>query len=184
MDKEAGCIFCRKDFPEPYQLVSEDPKFWLFVLNINPQTDLHSLIVLNAKKVGHISDLTDENLPPPALEELGILLNRACKAIRAADTEVEKVLITSLNMGEKSEHLHFHLIPKRSNEKVKTVANPKKDGGGMFFMARKEIVVDTYKDFLTSITGSEGEELIGKIKKATKKQVSRNTQILKSKFEW
>ena len=183
MDKQEGCVFCRKDFPYDYQLVSKAPKFWLFVLNMNPQTDLHSLIVLNAEKAGHICDLTDENLSSKALEELGILFSRACKAIKTADSEVEKVLITSLNMGEKSNHLHFHLIPKRSNEKVKTVANPEKDGGGMFFMARKEIVVDTYKDFLNSTTGGEGEELICRISEATKKQVARNAKVLRSKFE-
>jgi diadenosine tetraphosphate (Ap4A) HIT family hydrolase len=184
MNKQEGCIFCRKNFPYDYQLVSKAPNFWLFVLNINPQTDLHSLIVLNAEKAGHISDLTDENLPPKALEELGILLNRACKSIKAADREVAKVLVTSLNMGGKSEHLHFHLIPKRNNEKVRTVADPEKDGGGMFFMARKEIVVDTYKDFLNSTTGGEGEELICKIREATKSQVIRNAEALRKTFDW
>lgn len=93
------------------------------------------MIVLNAEKVGHCSDMTDENLPPKALLELGKLLNRACKSIKGVDSEVETVLITSLNMGDNSRHLHFHLIPKRKHEKVRTVADPNKDGGGMFFIA-------------------------------------------------
>jgi len=184
MDKQVGCIFCGKDFPYDYQLVSNAPIFWLFVLNINPQADLHSLIVLNAEKAGHISDLSDEHLPKEALDELGILLSRASKSIKAADLSVAKVLVTSLNMGKNSEHLHFHLIPKRGEEKVRTVNDPDKDGGGMFFMARKEIVVDTYKDFLKSTTGSEYEELICKIWEATKSQVTRNAQALRKTFEW
>ena len=159
MDK---CIFCKKDFPHDYQLVSKAPDFWLFVLNIKPQTDLHSLIVL--KK--HISDISDDQLSLETLKELGILLNRVCKSIKAVDPKISKVLVTSLNIGKNSKHLHFHLIPKRANEKVRTVADPEKKGGGMSFMARKEIVVDTYKDFLKSTTGSD--ELDCKIIEATK----------------
>ena len=120
--------------------------------SITLDLDLHGMIVLNAERVGHCNDLTDEHLLPEALSELGKLLNRACKSIKGVDLEVDTVLITSLTLGENSRHLHFHLIPKRKNEKVRTVAAPDECGGGMFFIARKEIVVDTYKDLWVKMT--------------------------------
>lgn len=184
MDKQLGCDFCGNDFPCDYQLVSGAPKCWLFVLNSNPQTDLHGMIVLKPKKGKHCADLTGEHLPRKALPELNKLLRRACQSIKEVDDTVETVMITSLNLGEKSRHLHFHLIPKRKKEKVRTVNNPCEDGGGMFFMARKEIVVETYKDFLRSTTGCEAEYLICEIRKAQKKQIARNVEKLKRKFQW
>jgi diadenosine tetraphosphate (Ap4A) HIT family hydrolase len=182
MDKQAGCIFCGKDFPCHYQLVSDAPDYWLFVLNIDPQTDLHGMIVLKAEKAGHCRDLTE--VPLNALPELGKVLSLACKSIKAVDLEVETVMITSLNTGDKFPHLHFHLIPKRNNEKVRTVSNPDEDGGGMFFIARKEIVVDTYKDLIGSTTDCEAEHIISEIKEAQRKQIVRNVQKLKKKFQW
>jgi diadenosine tetraphosphate (Ap4A) HIT family hydrolase len=184
MDKQPDCVFCKKDFPCDYQLVSGAPGHWLFVLNVNPQTDLHGMIVLNAEKAGHCRDLAAEDLPQEAVSELGKLLSQACKSIKAVDPEVDTVLITSLNMGEDSRHLHFHLIPKRKNEKVRRVANPDEDGGGMFFMARKEIVVDTYSDFIRSTTNCEAEHLISEIREAQKKQITRNVEKLRQKFQW
>ena len=184
MEKQVGCIFCRKDFPCQYQLISDAPDYWLFVLNVDPQTDLHSMIVLNAEKAGHCRDMTDDDLPQDALSELGKLLNRACKSIKTVDLEIDTVLITSLNMGENSHHLHFHLIPKRKNEKVRAVANPEEDGGGMFFMARKEIVVDTYKDLIRTTTDCEADHLISEIKEAQRKQIIRNVEKLKVNFQW
>lgn len=188
-NRELECVFCKTDFPLEYQLISDAPEYWFFVSNRSPQTDYHCLIVLKSKvidKYGHISDLSDERLPDEAMEEFGILLKRACVAIKASDPlQIEKVLIASLNTGEHSKHLHFHLIPKRYEEPIKTVNDPCKDGGGMFFLARKEVVHDTFSDFLRSTTGDRAEELICKIKEeATKDRVKENTLRLKKNFKW
>jgi diadenosine tetraphosphate (Ap4A) HIT family hydrolase len=183
--RKTNCVFCRNDFPLDYQLVSET-QYWFFVLNIKPQCNFHCLIVLKAEIIdrkGHISDLGDKRLPDEAMRELGILLKSASIAIKKSDPTIKKILVASLNTGEKSQHLHFHLIPKRVRESIKTVNNPKKDGGGMFFLARKEMVVDTFTDFLKSITGNESSNLIESMEKATKTNVQRNAQILKKNFE-
>jgi len=134
----------------------------------------------------HCRDMADENFRkiPKALEELGRVLNLACKSIKAVDQEIETVLITSLNLGENSHHLHFHLIPKRKSEKVRSISNPCEDGGGMFFMARKEIVVDTYKELINSTTNCEAEHLISNIREAQRKQIIKNVSKLKKKFLW
>ena len=56
-------------------------------------------------------------------------------SIKAVDPEIDMVIIASINLGDKPRHLHFHLIPKRKNEKVRRLSNPCEDGAGMFFMA-------------------------------------------------
>lgn len=186
MNRDPNCVFCSSKFPEPYQLVSDLPNYWLFISNRNPHTNYHCLIVLKAKvidEIGHISDLSDERLKPKHLQELGILLNKACISIKASDSSsIEKILIVSLNTGEDSKHLHFHLIPKRKWEQVKHVNNPCIDGGGMFFLARKEIVGDTLFDFLESTTGDK--TLTIKIKETWKKKIEKNTKKLRKNFKW
>jgi diadenosine tetraphosphate (Ap4A) HIT family hydrolase len=90
----------------------------------------------------------------------------------------------SLNTGEGSQHLHFHLLPKRIEEQIKTVNDPTKDGGGMFFLARKEIIIDTFSDFLKSTTGCASGKLMNNIKEATKEKVAGNAENLKNHFKW
>ena len=176
------CTFCKSDFPESYQVVSNKPKYWLFILNRAPQTDFHSLIVFKAA-VGHISSLNDRGLPDEAMTELGILLKKACISIKKADRNIERILIISLNTGKGSQHLHFHLVPTRRKEPIRMVNKPREDGGGMFFLGRKEIVVDTFPDFLKSTTGNKGNGLIEKINTATKYKVKKNAQQLRTIFE-
>jgi hypothetical protein len=79
--------------------------------------------------------------------------------------------------------MHVHLIPKRLKEQVKTINNPREDGGGLFFLARKEIILDTFKYFLKSTSGDESNKLITAINNATKGRVKRNAKILKENFE-
>lgn len=180
------CVFCRDDFPYDYQLVSSAPKYWVLILNVEPQCDFHCLVVLKTSiidKIGHISHVGDKRLPDEAMVELGLLLKRASIAIRKSDSTVEKILIVSLNTGKNSKHIHIHLIPKRAKEQVKTVNDPKQDGGGLFFLARREILLDTFRDFLKSTTGDRNNILIDNIDNATKARVTRNTKILKKNFE-
>ncbi len=187
MNRKNDCTFCRKDFPKDYQLVSKDPPNWLFILNRDPQCDYHAIIVLKAKtieKYGHISDLCDDRLPDDAVRELGLLLKKAGMSIKKTDPTVEKILIASLNTGEATQHLHFHLIPKRYSEPVKVINKPCVDGGGMLFLARKEIVVDTFSDFPASTTGDNADKLMHDIKIAKKKRVTENAYRLQRNFKW
>jgi diadenosine tetraphosphate (Ap4A) HIT family hydrolase len=182
LKRKKHCTFCKRDFPENYQVISSKPKYWLFILSRGPQTDFHSLIVFKAD-IGHISELSDRSLPEEALIELGILLRRACVSIKKVDRGIDKILMVSLNAGKGSKHLHFHLIPKRTGELITMVNNPREDGGGMFFIGRKEIVVDTFSDFLEQTTGNESRELIKKVKKATKRKIRNNAQQLRAEFK-
>lgn len=52
-----------------------------------------------------------------------------------------------------------------------------------FFLARKEILLDTFRDFLKSTTGDRSNILIKNIDNATKARVSSNAKILKKNFE-
>jgi len=184
--RKDNCVFCKDNFPYDYQLVSAAPKYWFLILNAEPQCDFHCLIVLKASiidKIGHISHMGDKRLPDEAMGEFGLLLKKASVAIKKSDSTVEKILAVSLNTGKNSKHIHIHLIPKRVKEQVKAVNNPKEDGGGLFFLARKEILLDTFRDFLKSTTGDRSNILIKNIDNATKARVSSNAKILKKNFE-
>lgn len=184
--RKDNCVFCGNDFPYDYQLVSDAPEYWFLILNIEPQCDFHCLIVLKASivdEIGHISDVGDKRVPDRAMCELGLLIKKASVAMKKSDPTIEKILTVSLNTGNTSKHIHFHLIPKRFKEQVKTINNPKEDGGGMFFLARKEIVLDTYRRILKSTTGKDSHKLIKNIDSATTDRVKRNAKILKKNFE-
>jgi diadenosine tetraphosphate (Ap4A) HIT family hydrolase len=135
----------------------------------------------------HISDIggfDDSERSSEILSELGRVLHTAAKAIKACSTDIERVLVASLSTGHGSKHLHFHLIPKRYDEPVKTVYDPELDGGGMFFLARKEITADTFREFLKSRSGCMTDKLLSDIDKAVAERVAMNTACLKEKFRW
>jgi len=179
MDNQTRCVFCGEHFPCAYQLVSNAPDHWLFVLNIKPHTDLHGMIVLKR----HAYGLTDNRLSNEAMDEFGVLLKKACISIKKADASIQKILVVSLNLGKKSNHLHFHLIPKRRREPVKTLTKPREDGNGMFFLGRKEITASTFDDFVNSTTGNKSGDLTKRIEKATRSKITKNAQQLKTIFE-
>lgn len=118
------------------------------------------------------------------MKELGVLLREACISIKSSDPTIERLLIVSLNTGQTTHHLHFHLIPKRYDEPIKVVNKPCEDGGGMFFLARKEIVVDTFSDYLKSTTGIESEKIINDIKGALRRRINENAKRVKNNFRW
>ncbi len=171
MKKKDDCSFCSDHFPYDYQLISDDPEYWFFIMNKEPQCNFHCLLVLKTTmvdRIPHISHIGHPKLPDKAVRELGRLLKWASIAIKKSDSTIDKVLLASLNAGKKSKHLHFHLIPKKKGEKVKRVNNPKDDGGGLFFVARKEIVVDAFEEFLDSTTCEKSKKITDNISKATK----------------
>jgi diadenosine tetraphosphate (Ap4A) HIT family hydrolase len=178
MKRKNSCDFCKDNFPDDYQVVSKTPKDWLFMLNREPQSDFHCMIV--SKR--HVYGLADNRLSNRAMEEFGVLLKKACISIKEADSSIQKILVVSLNIGKGSKHLHFHLIPRRWGEPVKMLNKPKEDGNGMFFLGRKEIAASLFVDFLNSTTGTKSEELKNRIKKATKVKVTKNAQRLRKIF--
>lgn len=192
MKQDETCVFCRNDFTASYQLVSSDPKYWLFIHNKNPHTDYHCLVILkreamesaNTDHIGDIAGLDDSERSSEILSELGRVLNRAARAIKACSPDIERVLMASLSTGHGSKHLHFHLIPKRCDETVKTVNNLELDGGGMFFLARKEIAADTFREFIKSRSGCMTDKLLSDIDKAVAERVAMNTELLREKFQW
>ena len=54
----------------------------------------------------------------------------------------------------------------------------------MFFLARKEIVVDTYSDYLKSTTGNESEKISEYIKTATMCRIKENVIKVRNNFKW
>jgi len=176
--KKNNCTFCKEGFPDSYQVVSTKPKDWLFMLNRDPQSDFHCMLVYKR----HVYGLTDNRLSYRAMEEFGVLLKKACISIKKADSTIQKILVVSLNIGRGSKHLHFHLIPKRRGEPVKMLNKPKEDGNGMFFLGRREIAASLFRDFLNSTTGTKSKELEKEIKKATKAKVTKNAQRLRRIF--
>lgn len=187
MKNNSDCRFCSNKFPITYQVISRKPSNWLVVHNIDPQTDFHCMVVLKKdvsrkSKSGHIESISDDNLPSVALNELGKVLNIASRAIMASSKDIDRVLLASLNTGKKSSHLHFHLIPKRKDEKLKTVHDPCKEGGGLFFLARKEIVVDTFDEYIGSTTGSKSNKIKRDLHKAKEAKVRSNVKLLRRHF--
>jgi len=148
------------------------------MLNREPQSDFHCMLVFKH----HVYGLTDNRLSYRALQEFGVLLKKACIAIKKADPGIQKILVVSLNIGKGSKHLHFHLIPKRRGEPVKMLNKPEEDGNGMFFLGRKEITASLFVDFLNSTTGAKSQELKNRIRKAIKAKVTKNAQQLRKIF--
>lgn len=116
LKKKERCTFCKPDFPEEYQVISSKPKYWFFILNRNPQADFHSLIVFKAV-VGHISELSDTNLPDEAVIELGVLLKKACVSIKRVDRGIDKILMVSLN-AEKDQSIYISILFPREPTNV------------------------------------------------------------------
>ena len=180
-------ILDRTKFPVSFQLISDRPTYWLFVLNLKPQADFHSLVVLKPDVihgVPHVTEFDDDKLPDEAVKELGMVIKQAYKALRSADDRIDKILLASLNAGQNSQHLHLHLIPKYKDEVMKTVNEPGKDGGGIFFLARKEIVTDTLCDFLHSTTRKAGENLCLRVTAAVNSRIEANARQLYQCFQW
>lgn len=182
---QSKCFFCSEEFPDPSLLISGESKHWYLVHSKQPQTKLHCLLVLKPSSMPpefHVQQLADLTFCPHALTELGILLGKASKALRACSDKIVNVLVVSLNTGVSSKHLHFHLIPVWYGESVKTVANSISDGGGMFFLARKEVVVDTVDSVIQSICGDSADSVKYFILEATYQESIKNVLALRKSY--
>ena len=183
---KTNCVFCKKTFPDIKQQIDNTLKYWNFIHDINPICDFHCLIVLDQEitnKIGtHISDISDTSLQEEVLTELWILLNKASVTIKNSDKNIERVNIISLNSWEYSKHLHFHLIPIYKWESIKKINDLNIDGWWLWFWARKEVVQDTLDEFINQTCWDEANNILSSINKATTERVSRNTEILKMKY--
>jgi diadenosine tetraphosphate (Ap4A) HIT family hydrolase len=173
----SDCIFCKKTFPLERLLVSDKPKHWYLVHNLRPVCDFHCLLVLK----NHDQDISSENLSPEVLHELGILLNKACLAIKKCSNDIKTVTVSSLNSWENSKHLHFHLIPIFKDEQVKRVNKPL-DGGGFFYLWRKEITDDTFDEYIETTCWEYSWKILHSIQEAIERRTSQNTELLREYF--
>ena len=110
-EKSAGCVFCEK-------IAQEDDRanFILYrgetcfvILNIYPYNNGHLMVVPYA----HVPSI--EDLPAPALAELGLLTQRALRVLRTA------LRPTGFNIGINqgspagagvADHVHQHVVPR------------------------------------------------------------------------
>lgn len=173
-----SCIFCQENFPLSYQLISDQPDFWYFVHNISPMNNFHSLLVYKI----HTNGMGNWELPKWAVDELWTLLQLCSKVILESSEDIERVNIVSLNSWNWSKHLHYHLIPIFKNEIVKKV-NSSEDGGWFTHLSIKEILDDSFIDYIKSICGEKSEWIINKIFNARMIQVKKNTILLRKKFK-
>ena len=106
--------------------------------------------------------------------------------------EVPMVLQQYVKFNNVGEATTVMQVIDRFNQRLDLIvekADNKKSAGIDVFIsgldrARKEIVEDTFSDFLKSTTGDKSNKLICCIKKARKKKVKENTKRLKEKFQW
>lgn len=181
-----NCVFCKTIFPNKNQEIDDKLKYWTFIHDIKPICDFHCLIVLKKEVMdkiwSHISDISDIQLPEEILIELWILLNKACTTIKKCDTNIERVNIISLNSWEFSKHLHFHLIPIYKWETIKKINDLNLDGWWLNFWSRKEIVQDTLDEFIHQTCWDKSNNILSSINQATIEKVSKNTEVLKMKY--
>jgi len=113
--KESGCVFCRIVSGQiPARVVYSDEHFIAF-LDINPAAPAHTLLV--PKK--HIESIT--KLPSDVAARLGLALKKVSDAvIRAVDAQGLNVIQNNGAVaGQLVPHIHFHLIPRFENDKLK-----------------------------------------------------------------
>jgi histidine triad (HIT) family protein len=110
--REPNCIFCRIVAAEvPAAVVYEDDSVIAF-LDVNPLADGHLLVVPR----GHYARLTDT--PPETLAELASVLAPLGRALLQV-TGAEGFNLLQNNgraSGQVVEHVHFHLIPRKTGD--------------------------------------------------------------------
>ena len=120
------CIFCKIVAGEiPSARVYETDQV-LAILDINPVTPGHTLLL--AKE--HVPDLLGATAP--ALSALGEVLPRVARGVVAATgAEGCNVLLNSGRAaGQLVDHLHVHLIPRRTGDGLRLEWRPGRYGEG------------------------------------------------------
>lgn len=173
------CVFCRTDFPLAHQLISDRSPYWTIVHDLQPMGAFHCLVV--SKK--HYEDIGASDMETNALSELGGLLHALSAAIQECSQDIARVNILSMNSGEYSKHLHFHVVPIYKHEKIRKVDNTGLDGSGLTFLSRKEIVVDCIKEYIAANCGKLSEQVSHMLKEVIKEEVRANSLNLQLKLD-
>lgn len=111
-----GCVFCKMVAGEiPVTRVYEDEAVLAF-LDIGPLSDGHTLVVPKR----HCTRI--HACEPSVLADVGARLGRIAQAIATA-MEADGYNVLSNNgsaAGQVVDHVHFHIIPRRTGDKVFT----------------------------------------------------------------
>ncbi len=121
-----GCVFCRMVAGEiPATSVYEDEAVFAF-LDIGPLSDGHTLVIPKR----HVASI--DACEPNVLADVGARLGRIAQAIAAAmDADGYNVLSNNGSAaGQVVDHLHFHIIPRKTGDKVFTEWPSHKYGKG------------------------------------------------------
>jgi histidine triad (HIT) family protein len=108
------CVFCKMVAGEiPVTKIYEDDVVLSF-LDIGPVSDGHTLVIPKQ----HFGKLHD--CPPELLGQVGSRLGKIAKAVTAAmDSQGYNVLCNNGRAaGQLVDHLHFHIIPRNSGDRV------------------------------------------------------------------
>ncbi|MHC4266137.1 MAG: HIT family protein [Planctomycetota bacterium] len=106
------CIFCKMvDGEIPVTKIYEDD-FVLAFLDIGPLSDGHTLLIPK-EHVEKVDQCTPDLLGQVA-SRLGKIARAVCSAVQAADYNV--LCNNGKSAGQHVNHLHFHIIPRDSDD--------------------------------------------------------------------
>ncbi|MFV1959762.1 MAG: HIT family protein [Planctomycetota bacterium] len=133
--QEADCIFCQIVAGRiPSARIHEDDQVLAF-LDIGPLQPGHTLVIPKA----HHERLTD--MPPEAMAALGSVLPVVARAVMEV-TQAEGFNVFQTNgacAGQVVGHVHFHVIPRRSDDGLGFRWKPGTYGEGEMEVLRRRI---------------------------------------------
>jgi diadenosine tetraphosphate (Ap4A) HIT family hydrolase len=116
----SDCIFC--SLPESAKILQNDLAYAIY--DVYPQVKGHSLVILN-RHVDSFFDITDEELiaAKDLLTKQKDNLLKDDPSIKAFNVRVN----VGKHAGQSVMHVHFHLLPRRENDKFHCPADGKTD---------------------------------------------------------
>ena len=172
------CIFCSKKFPLEYQLIKEFDD-WYFVADINPMRDFHCLLV-SKNHYSWFEEINNIN----TLKNFWNILKICILAIKNSNKNIINISILSLNLWEKSKHLHFHLIPIFCNDSIKSINDISIDCSWIHFLWNHEIIQDSYKIYIENIFWTLSDDILKDIENKLKEKIIQNVKILKNNINY
>ena len=108
------CIFCKIDSGQVPSIKIFENEHVLAFLDIGPISDGHTLVIPKR----HYARL--DQTPPEVMVEIAKALPVLSTAVQSAmDAEGYNVLCNNGSVaGQVVEHVHFHIIPRRANDRV------------------------------------------------------------------
>lgn len=168
------CIFCSEFFPLDYQIIYEF-KFWYFIYEINPMRDFHCMLISKEHYWG-IEEVDDLEI----LQDIWRAIKVCVDTMKRSSKNIKSISILSLNLWKCTKHLHFHLIPIFYTDNIKNINNYIEDWSWINFLANKEVVQDSYQNYIKSIFWNKSDILLKKINNILRKTIKENVLILKN----